>query len=477
MKLKSLIKNLKIKEICGKTDLEISEIKTDSNCVTKGSLFVCINGKEADGHKFIRQAELYGAVAVVCERKLDSALTQIIVEDSRTAMALLAKEYYCHADKGMKIVGVIGTNGKTTTSYLIYKILKNAGVECGLIGTIGTFYGEKFIEPNLTTPDPLELHRILREMKDFGVKVIVMEVSAHAIYLNKVAGLNFEVAVFTNFSQDHLDFFGNMENYKSAKLDVFKNNKIKYIVTNNDDAVGRYLSETYKNCVTYGLDNPSDTFAIEIKEKKDYYSFVINLFDCIYDVNLYFKGLYNIYNAMAAVTTTSLLGVQVEESVSGLSKVKGVDGRMECVFSGDFSVYVDYAHTPDGLEKSLNALSSHSDRLICVFGCGGNRDVDKRYKMGVISGKLADFTVITSDNPRFEEPMAIIRGIEEGILTVTKKYVLIQDRVEGIRYAVQMAKPGDVILVAGKGCEKYQEVLGIKSPYNDKDTIEEILRG
>lgn len=267
-----------------------------------------------------------------------------------------------------------------------------------------------------------------------------------------------------------------MENYKNAKLSFFENNKCRYIVSNIDDEVGKYISENYKNVITYGLENPADTFAIQLREYKNFFSFVLNLFDCIYDVNFYFKGRYNIYNALGAVTVCALIGVEVKTAVKELCKINGVEGRLQCVYSEDFSVYVDYAHTPDGLSKSLNALKNKDGRLICVFGCGGNRDADKRAKMGRISGEIADFTIITSDNPRFEEPMTIIKKIEEGILSVTKSYVLIENREEAIRYALEMAEPSDTVLVAGKGCEKFQDVLGIKKPYNDKDTIEEILR-
>ena len=471
MKLKTLIKRLKPIEVVGRTDLEIKDIKIDSKKVVSDTLFVCIRGKDNDGHKFIKEAERYGAVAIICEKKLDTSLTQVVVKDTRIALSIIASEFYGRADKKIKLIGVLGTNGKTTTSHLIYNVLKNSGINAGLIGTIGTYYCDNYIEPNLTTPDPLEFHKTLFDMGEKGVQVVVMEVSAHAVYHNKLYGIDFEIAVFTNFSQDHLDFFGNMENYKNTKLKFFENNKCKYVVTNNDDEVGRLLSQKYKNVITYGLENPADTFAIRIKENKKCFNFILNLFDCIYDVNLYFKGRYNVYNALGALTACALIGVEIKKAVLELSKIKGVQGRLECVYSKDFDVYVDYAHTPDGLEKSLKALKNKVGNLICVFGCGGNRDNDKRKKMGEISGELANFTVVTSDNPRFEEPMSIIKEIEEGLIKKTKKYVLIEDRTEAIKYSLNLARPLDTVLIAGKGCEKYQEVLGIKTPYNDKDII------
>lgn len=476
MKLKALIKNIKPVDVIGSTDIEIKDVIIDSKKVVSSSIFVCLRGKENDGHDFVKEAERYGAVAIVCEEQLDTSLTQIIVKDSRIALSIIASEFYGRADKKLKIIGVVGTNGKTTTSHIIYKILKNTGYNPGLIGTIGTYYGDKYIESNLTTPDPLEFHCTLSDMVKNGVDVVIMEVSAHAVYHNKLYGVDFEIAVFTNFTQDHLDFFGNMENYKNTKLRFFENNKCKYVVSNTDDEVGRIIAQNNKNVITYGLENPADTFAIEIKERDSHFNFVLNLFDCIYAVNLYFKGKYNIYNALGALTACGLIGVEIKKAVSELSKIKGVEGRLECVYSGDFDVYVDYAHTPDGLEKSLNALKNDKGKLICVFGCGGNRDNDKRKKMGEISGRIADFTVITSDNPRFEEPMSIIKEIEEGVISKTRKYVLIEDRTEAINYALNIACKKDSVLVAGKGSEKYQEILGIKNPYNDKDTIEELLR-
>ena len=255
MKLKTLIKRLKIVEIVGNADVNISEIVMDSKKAVVDSLFICVRGKDNDGHKFVKEAERYGAVAIISEKKLDTSLTQIIVKDSRIAMSIIASDFYGRVDKKVKIIGVLGTNGKTTTSHMIYKILKNSGYNPGLIGTIGTYYGDNYIEAGLTTPDPLEFHKTLYDMVEKGIDVVVMEVSAHAIYHNKLHGVDFEVAVFTNFSQDHLDFFGSMDNYKNTKLKFFENNKCKYVVTNTDDEVGRIIAQKNKNTITYGLDN------------------------------------------------------------------------------------------------------------------------------------------------------------------------------------------------------------------------------
>ncbi len=478
MKLSEILKDVSFKEVIGSTDCEIKDVSADSNAVSKGGLFICVSGGNYDGHDFIKQVEDYGCSAAIVEKRLDTRLTQIVVSDARQAMSEVAAAFYGHADKKMKIIGVVGTNGKTTTTHLIASILINSGVKCGLIGTLGVFYGNKYFEPTLTTPDPLELHKTLADMFDSGVEAVVMEVSAHAVYLKKVYGLEFEIGVFTNLSQDHLDFFGDMENYKKAKTSFFCNNFCKYVVTNSDDATGAEIAKNSKSkVITYGIENPADVFAIEIDEKQAETSFILNLFDCIYDVNLNLIGRYNVYNAIAAATTCALYGVSPEKVAEGVENLKGVSGRLECVYDGDFSVYIDYAHTPDGLLKCLSTLKEHTqNRLICVFGCGGNRDKEKRPVMGKISGEIADFTVLTSDNPRYEEPMEILWQIERGVSEKTDGYVIVQERAEGIAYALDMAKKGDIVLIAGKGSEKYQEIFGIKRPFCDKDFVDEYLR-
>ena len=476
MKLSKIIEKITYEKVIGSKDVEVKDLKIDSNSVSKGSLFICVKGGGFDGHDYIRQVENYGCAVVVTERVLDTSITQIVVKNSRIAMAEIASVFYGRADKKMKIIGVTGTNGKTTTTHFITSILTNSGIKCGLIGTLGTFYGGKVIEPTLTTPDPIELHKTFKDMYDAGVQVVVMEVSAHAIELNKIWGINFEVASFTNFSHDHLDFFTDMEKYKNAKKKLFKNNLCKYIVSNTDDEVGKEIYMTENSVITYGIDNPADVFAINVIERLSGTKFVINLFDKIYEVNLNLIGRFNVYNALAASTVCALLGVKTEKIIEGLEQLKGVDGRLEKVCADKFSVFIDYAHTPDGLSKTLTTLKNVcKNRLICVFGCGGNRDKEKRHIMGEISGKLSDFTVITSDNPRFEEPMEIISQIENGVLKAGGNYVLVQDRYEAIKYAIDKAKEGDLIVICGKGSERYQEVYGIKNLFNDKDTVEELL--
>ncbi len=476
MKLKDLIKNVEVKSTVNFSDVEIKSVKFDSNSVTENSLFICISGQNGDGHNYVKQAEKYGAAAIISEREVDTSLPQIIVESSRKAMSVIAAEFYGNAHKKLKLIAVTGTNGKTTTCQILKKIFDDAKIECGVIGTIGTRYKDKFIEPTLTTPDPLTLHKIFADMVNLGVKVAVMEASAHALYLSKLEGIVFDVAVFTNFTQDHLDFFKDMESYKLAKKKLFSEKMCKIAVVNSDDPMGIEILNERKKAISYGINNPADVFAIDIEETEGSTAYILNLFDCVFTVKSNLCGIFNVYNEMAAATAAALLGVKPTEAVKTIEGVTGVDGRLEKIYSGKFTVFLDYAHTPDGLEKVLRSLKNIcSGRLICVFGCGGNRDKDKRAKMGKISGEIADFTVITSDNPRFEDPMEIISEIEKGILSVNKNYVLVQDRVEAIEYALNYANENDTILIAGKGAEKYQEILGIKHVYNDKDTVKELI--
>lgn len=476
MNLERLIKCLPKKKIIGKTNVEIADLEINSKLVREDSLFICLNGTTFDSHDCVAELENYGCAAVVCERELATKIPQIVVEDARAAMSLLAAEFFGRPAERLKLIGVSGTNGKTTTCHILKKILDYAGKKTGVIGTLGVFYDDVFYEPELTTPDPIRLHRIFREMADAGVEYVVMEVSAHAIYLKKLEGLRYEIGIFTNLTQDHLDFFKDMEHYKAAKLKFFQHDACRYLLVNSDDPVGVEIMNTVPNVLSYGIENPADIFAIDVESTETGNRFVMNLFDRIYDIKSELYGFFNVYNCLAAAAAVALLGVPVEVIPDGISRVRAVDGRMECVAAvGGAKVFVDYAHTPDGLEKALFALKKVCQgKLICVFGCGGNRDKTKRSLMGAIAGKLADFTVITSDNPRFEEPMDIIYAVEKGLLTQSDRYVVVQNRKDGIRYALNCAEKDDIVLVAGKGAEKYQEILGIKHDYNDKDTIMEL---
>lgn len=477
MELQKLLENVKVKEIIGESHIDVKNIAIDSNLVTDGSVFVCLEGCDFDGHDYVKQAKMYGALAIIAQKRVQTDLCQVIVEDCRSALCVICANFHNNIHKKMNFIGVVGTNGKTTTAHMINFILNYSGIRSGAIGTLGAFYDNTTVEHSLTTPDPIEFFNILSDMYVRGVTNVVMEVSAHAIYYKKVYGIDFKVGVFTNLSQDHLDFFKQLEDYKKIKKSFFESKVCKYVVANGDDKLGREIINQIDGTISYGIDNPSDVFAIDVKRGKSGLAFTLNLFDCVYKIKLKFYGKFNVYNALAASTACALCGVNTKLIAEGLCKLVGISGRLEQVYNGKFKIFVDYAHTPDGLLNSLVALGDIVDaNLICVFGCGGNRDKTKRELMGYTSGKKADYTIITSDNPRFEDPMDIIRSIEDGMLKSGGNYVIVQDRIEAIEYAINMAREGDIILIAGKGGEKYQEVLGVKKEYNDKDAVEEILR-
>lgn len=477
MKLGELLSYIRYKEFTGDKFTEISGLCTDSQKVNGGDLFFCYAGENYDSHDFAAKAVRSGASALVCERKLPCAVPQIIVEDGRKQIALLARAFYGFADKNLKLIGITGTNGKTTTTYMLESIFKSAGKKTGLIGTLGITYADKFISPELTTPDPIFLHSIFDDMVKCGVEYVFMEVSAHALYFNKIDGLKFDVAIFTNCTQDHLDFFGNMHDYAECKKTFFKEDRCVYSVINSDDKTGQQISDFAAQPVTYGLKNPADVFAVDIAEKINGTTFVINLFDELYEINLNIPARHNVYNAMAASATAKLLGIKTEYVAKGLADLKNVSGRLEHVahFKGA-DIFVDFAHTPDGLEKSLQALKKLCvGKLYCLFGCGGNRDRTKRPIMGSVAAKYADFCIVTSDNPRFEDPYDIITEIEAGMKPYGKNYVTVTERECATEYAVKMLEEGDILLVAGKGGEYYQEIMGIKHSYNDNFVIKKII--
>ena len=477
MKLDEILKNVNAKEIHGKTDLDVISVENYHKNIKNGSLYIAISGETVDGHNFINQAIRQGAVVIVCEKFIsDLGVCCVVVENSRKAMTEILSNFYNNPERNLKLVGVTGTNGKTTVTYMIKHVLESYGIKTGIIGTLGCKFGDKCIDTGLTTPDPSVLFKILKEMVEDGVKVVLMEVSAHAAELNKIDCINFFAGVFTNLTQDHLDFFKDMDNYKKAKLKFLNKSRCKYLVVNSDDEVGIELLTTYDEILSYGINNPADVFPVNIKQYRDGEKFVINIFDDVFEVNLKLYGKFNVYNAMASLLTSTLLGVPALFAINALESFDGVSGRLEKIYDKDFAVFIDYAHTPDGLSKTLATLKEFANnRLICLFGCGGNRDSDKRSKMGEISTNIADFTIITSDNPRFEEPMSIIHEIEKGAKKGRNDYALIESRSTAIEYALKNVKSGDVLVLAGKGSEKYQEILGVKQPFDDKEFTLELL--
>lgn len=477
MKIGELLQNISYINFSGDNDLEFTGLCTDSQKVRRGDLFICYKGTEFDSHQFAKEAVENGAVALICEKKLDLNVAQIVVENGRKAIALSARAFYGYADKKLKIIGVTGTNGKTTTTFMLDAIASAAGIKSGIIGTLGIKYADKFISPELTTPDPIYLHSVFADMLKCGVEYVFIEVSAHAIYFNKIDGINFEVAVFTNCTQDHLDFFGNMHDYAECKKSFFDERICRQAVINSDDKVGREIMKKFHSVLSYGLKNPADVFAVDIEESINGTSFVINLCDELYEINLNIAALHNVYNAMAAAACAKILGLDTADIAEGLSSLKNVTGRLEPVAKiNGATVFVDFAHTPDGLEKSLKSLKKLcKGKLYCLFGCGGNRDRTKRPIMGKIAAENSDFCIVTSDNPRYEDPYEIISEIVEGIKPVTNKYVTVTERETATEYAINLLDNGDILLVAGKGGEYYQEIMGIKHSYNDALVIKRII--
>lgn len=478
MQLNEILKYLQVKEVIGNTDINITGLCTDSRKVKEGELFFCYEGGKYDSNNDIEKVAARGAVAVICEKKSDCCgITQIIVEDGRAQIAVAARAFYSFPDKKLKIVGVTGTNGKTTTTYMLSSIFKANGNSVGTIGTLGISYCDKFIDPELTTPDPVYLFSVLSDMAECGVEYVFMEVSAHALYFDKIHGLSFEAGIFTNCTQDHLDFFGNMRDYSRCKKKLFENGRCKTAVINSDDELGIELLSSHEKAVSYGLKNPADVFAVDISEHITGSTFVLNLFDELYEIKLNLPALHNVYNAMAAAACAKLLGVDVVTIAQGLKELKTVPGRLEKVarYNGA-DIFVDFAHTPDGLEKSLKSLKKLcKGKLYCLFGCGGNRDKTKRPLMGEAAARFSDFIIVTSDNPRFEDPYEIIAQIEEGIKKTGKKYVTVTERDVATEYAVNLLEKNDILLVAGKGGETYQEIMGIKHSYNDNTVIKNII--
>ncbi len=456
-------------------DTEIRSLCADSRIAGEGDLFFCISGTQEDGHKFAAEAEARGAAALVCEKRLETALPCLLVPDCRRAMAHISAAFCGHPEKRMKLIGVTGTNGKTTVTHMLYAILSRAGKSAGLIGTLGAKYGRTQLPPALTTPDPISLFSLLENMQREGTELVAMEVSAHALALHKDCPIVYESGIFTNLTQDHLDFFRDMDAYGEAKLSMFS--RCHTAIVNADDGFSKKIIGLAPETVTYGLDGPADCFAMIESETLTGTRALLNLEDDLCEVTLPMTGRYNVSNALAAAACCRRLGIGMEEIADGLSEVC-VEGRLEHVgaYRGA-ELFVDFAHTPDGLEKSLRALKEHAEgRLLVVFGCGGNRDSVKRPIMGEIAAKNCDFAVITSDNPRYEDPCEIIAGIEEGFRRVSHEYVAVEEREKAIAYAMQKLSKGDILLVAGKGGETEQEIMGVKYHYSDKEVIRSLMR-
>jgi UDP-N-acetylmuramoyl-L-alanyl-D-glutamate--2,6-diaminopimelate ligase len=481
MTLEKLLADLPyLLDVRGDRSTPIGQLTANSREKVTNGLFFCIPGTRVDAHTFAPQAVQNGCAALVVERFLpELSVPQVLVSNTRASMARMAAAFYDHPARKMKLVGVTGTKGKTTTSYLVKAIMEQAGYSCGLIGTTGNMIGNKKLKSELTTPDPIDLQATLAQMADAGVEVVSMEVSAHALDLHKLDGLIFEAACYTNLSQDHLDYFQTMERYLEAKKLLFTSGMARNASVNADEeTTPSLLKDMQIPYITYGICCAADLFARDIEVAEDGVRFDLKLRDAHnIPVRLKMTGMFNVYNAIAAASLAMILGVSPEDIRLGLESVKAVPGRIEMLPTNTpYKVILDYSHSPDALENILTTVREFARKLIIVvFGCGGDRDHGKRPIMGKIAGKLADYSILTSDNPRTEDPYVILQAIEEGIKPTGGKYTVIENRREAIRHALTIGQEGDVIILAGKGHETYQEIMGVKNPFDEKVVVAELL--
>ncbi len=460
-------------------NFDVGEIISDNRKpISENSLFVCIQGENFDAHTVAEQMLRKGAGAVVVQRDLGLE-RQILVEDTRKALSLLWANWYDNPQKQLKLVGVTGTNGKTTVATTIKRLLGKMGKKCGLIGTCDVEVGDEIWQgtrSNPTTPDPSDLFKIFRDMVVAGCEYCVMEVSSQGLDQQRVYGCEYEVGIFTNLTQDHLDVHKTMENYYLAKKKLFDISKFK--LSNIDDPYGKRLFDETENCLSFSDKKTADFFAENIKLSANGCEYDLCCEDKKYLTFFAMPGEFNVSNSLAAASACRLLGFDLKETVNALTTVEGVCGRAEVISKGvDFTVIRDYAHTPDAVEKILKSIRQVSHgRVICVFGCGGNRDAKKRPLMAIASAQNSDFCVVTSDNPRNENPEEIINDILAGMENQTTPYVKITDRRKAIEYALENAKTGDVVAIVGKGHENYQILKdNVKIHFDEKEIVEELL--
>ena len=489
MKLRELLHGLDLTASTESLDINITGIVSDNREVEQGNVFVCYQGISVDSHIFVADALQKGAAAIIGEKPVGAlgiptpSVPYLQVPNGRRALSLLAGNWHGTPAKHLKLIGITGTNGKTSTAHLIHTLLKSSGRKAALIGTVGHQYtnaqGEtKKLHASLTTPDAFALHALFKQFLEDGVEYVTMETSSQGLALQRLAGLVFDTAVFTNFTQDHLDYHRTMEAYLKAKLMLFEQLSEKGVaVLNSDSPVTERIVETCRDSriLMYGRDNSSDLYAEDVVFSHNRLTFTAATPESRFPTELRLLGEYNLYNALAAIAVGIRYDCPLPAIQEGLAATV-VPGRFELIDRGqDFAVIVDYAHTPDGLENVLTAAKRITEReLICVFGCGGDRDNGKRPKMGNISAKIADYSVVTSDNPRTEEPDTIIAQVVSNLPHDTK-YVCISERREAIHHAIATAKSGDVVVIAGKGHEDYQEIHGERFPFDDRVVASDIL--
>jgi UDP-N-acetylmuramoyl-L-alanyl-D-glutamate--2,6-diaminopimelate ligase len=477
MQLKSFLDATPVRQVIGPLDRQVENIAYDSRRVQRHTMFVALRGEKTDGHQFIGQAIDKGASVIIAEREQkDPRVTCLVVENTRTALADFSATFYGHPARKLKLAAVTGTNGKTTTTFLIKHICENAGLRCGIVGTVRYEIGERVLPAIRTTPESLDLQELLAQIASAGCKAAAMEVSSHALAQDRTRGLEWDVAVFTNLTQDHLDFHGTMDNYFEAKAKLFaalatqKRKHKPFAIVNIDDRYGRQLLDKIDKrvaVVTYGMGTGADFRASNYRGEFSGTCYQLDAHGKSYLVRLPLIGRFNVGNSVAALAAANALGINLRNAVLSLAKAPQVPGRLELVPARrQFQVFVDYAHTPDALGNVLKTLRElEPQRLIAVFGCGGDRDRQKRPLMAEMADRLADYSIITSDNPRKEDPNDIISEIEKGFRS--NHYEKIVDRTEAINRAVALARPRDIVLIAGKGHETYQEFGDHTIPFDD----------
>lgn len=481
MKLKDVLKELKYNILNGNIDVEIENIQYDSRNIKRGDIFFAIQGYSTDGHKFIESSIEKGAKVVVFDNEFKNQdkykdITFIKVNNSRKALAVAASNYYGNPKEKLKLIGVTGTNGKTTSTFMIKSILEEAGFKVGVMGTISNYIGDKKIHTERTTPESLEIHKLFKDMVECGVDYCVMEVSSHSLYLDRVYGIKFDEAIFTNLTQDHLDFHKSFENYYNSKLILFKNS-INSVINIDDKYGERVLKDAGGKTFTYSIKNHSDLKAENVELHSRGVKFTVDFKGNKEKINIHIPGEYNVSNALGSILACINEKISLRIIKKGLEKLLGVPGRCELVTRGynlEYDVIVDYAHTPDGLDNVLRTARDFTKgNLISVYGCGGDRDKTKRPIMGKIGTELSDFAIITSDNPRTEDPFGIIDDIVEGINK--DNYTVVENRREAIKKAMTMAKKHDVIVIAGKGHEDYQILKDKTIHFDEREVIKEII--
>ncbi len=474
MKLKELIKDMPVLECTADPELEIGAVHYDSRKVTEGSLFVAVTGFASDGNRFIPMALSKGAVAVVTAKKPEEEIPYVLVESDRMALALLGCNFYGHPAKSMTMIGITGTNGKTSSTLLLKQVLEQVlGAKVGLIGTMANMVGDVEIPTERTTPESFDLQALFAQMRDAGCSHVVMEVSSHAVTLERIGGTHFDIAAFTNLTEDHLDFHKTMDAYCDAKAELFR--RCDRAVINADDSyASRILEAAACPVLTTSVASETGLYAKNLELLSEGISFTAVCGEETAEVHLPIPGKFTVYNALTVMGIAKQLGISLADCAEALKTARGVKGRVEVVPTPGqpYSVLIDYAHTPDGLENVLSSVKDFcKGRVIGVFGCGGDRDPMKRPIMGQIGVKLSDLAIITSDNPRTEDPMAIIEDILKGVKQEYGEYIVMEDRRAAIRYAMDIAKKDDIIVLAGKGHETYQEIHGKKYHLDEREEV------